>query len=384
MRVSPLSPEPRLLFLTAGVQGDDEEIAEIASQSVDWPRLTLLAVRARATPVVSRRIARALGGRLPAAAMPMARLAMVEEFELARMEERLDQTMDAFEGAGVPAVLLKGAALARSVFPSFHERPMLDLDVLLRADDVERARAAALSAGWLWRHQPRYAPFFSKHHHLPPLVDGRGTRALLELHTGLYPYGHPFASDEDVIIERSVMTARGNRVYRVLEPEDHLVYLSTHWVWSHMMNGGAWRAFRDVSAFVETRAICWHTVVERARALRALTCVYWTLRLARTLSGVPVPRDVLLQLRPPTPQSVLSRLERYFLTQLGGELRCPSERLGEFLWAAAMRPGWSGHGTSRPWKNPEGAIWMTPENVKAPTSRRFAETFQFALTVARL
>lgn len=379
-----LRAEARLFFLTAAAHDVDAEIAAIARGPLDWRRLTWLAVRARATPVVVRRISRALGGHLPAEAMPLARLAMVDEFELARMEERLDQTVDAFHAAGVPAALLKGAALARTVFPSFLERPMLDLDLLVDTSDVERARTAAQTAGWLWRHDARYTPFFRTHHHLPTLIDGRGTRALLELHTGLFPHGNPFVVDARALMGRSITAVRGQRVYRVLAPDDHLVYLAAHWVWSHMMNGGAWRAFRDVSALVTSRSICWRDVVMRARDMRAVTCVYWTLRLTRALTGERIPADVLLQLRPPTSDAVLSRLEKYFMSQLAGELRSPSARLSEVLWEAALRPRWSGHGASRPWKNPELPIWASPEEPEITNGRRFSETFHFARAVARL
>ncbi len=380
-----IGAEARLVFLCAGSCSNDAEIARIAASAVRWGLVTRLAVAVRAVPVVARRVRGALGGRLPEAAADMGRLAMVEEFELQRMDERLEESIAAFEAAGIRTVLLKGAALARSVYESIVERPMLDLDVLVPAAEIEAAREAALSSGWVWKHDRRYAPFFSTHHHLPPLRDGRGTRALLELHTGLFPAAHPFALDAEAVAARGIAARGDRRGILIPSPEDHLVYLSGHWVWSHMMNGGAWRALRDVAALTERGALDWDLCVTRARTARATTCVYWTLRLAHRLAGVKVPALALRELAPPTPSLVLERLERYFMWQIAEGRTCPSVRLGQLLWSAALRPRWSGHGRARPWKNPELSIWMT-NGMGAPRSaaRRLAESVGFARAFVRV
>ena len=382
MRPTPLpsiGDEARLLFLCAGPPRNDPEIARVASGALNWGAVVRLALAARAIPVIARRVRAALGGALPAGAAPLGRLAMVEEFELHRMEERLDETIAAFEDAGVTMVLLKGAALARSVFSSVVDRPMLDLDVLVPAANSDEARAAAASAGWVWKHDRRYTPFFLTHHHLPPLRDGRGTRALLELHTGLFPAGHPFRLEADAVAARASRVSGRTQSTLIPAPEDHLVYLCAHWVWSHMMNGGAWRALRDVGALAERGGLDWDRCVARAHEARASTCVYWTLRLARRMAGVDVPAKALRAIEPPTAGLVLDRLERYFVWQLSEGRACPSVRLGELLWSTALRPRWSGHEDARPWKNPELSIWVGDGAAPPPSmARRIAESLGFA------
>ncbi len=377
--------EPRLLFLCAGPRTTNAEIARIASGPLRWEVVIRLAVAARAVPVVARRVRGALGGRLPAAAGDLGRLAMVEEFELQRMDERLEETIAALDRARVRTVLLKGAALARSIYASVVDRPMLDFDVLVSPTDLDAARAAALSSGWLWKHDVRYAPFFSTHHHLPPLRDGRGTRGLLELHTGLFPAGHPFELGAAAMIARAVSARAGKPAILIPSVEDHLVYLCGHWAWSHMMNGGAWRALRDVAALTEQGGVDWNLCAARARSANATTCVYWTLRLAHRMAGVEVPASVLEAMQPPTPGFLLDRLERYFMGQLAEGRLCPSVRLGELLWSAALRPRWSRHGQARPWKNPERSIWVTDGTAARPSAvGRLVESLGFARTFVGL
>jgi hypothetical protein len=72
---------------------------------------------------------------------------------------------------------------------------------------------------------------------------------------------------------------------------------------------------------------------------------------------VPVPADVLEQLRPPLPGVALRRLERHFVTQLLlTEPACPSVVLEKLLWSAGVMPGWSGHGASRPWDEADSLL----------------------------
>ena len=53
--------------------------------------------------------------------------------------------------AKTEVVLLKGAALALTVYGSFVERPMSDVDLLVARGDAPRARDALLAAGWVSR-----------------------------------------------------------------------------------------------------------------------------------------------------------------------------------------------------------------------------------------
>ena len=384
MTYSSISDEARLVFLCAGPRGNDSEIARIARGPLRWGLVTRIVIAVRAVPVVERRIREALGGRLPTAAAGMGRLAMVEQFELQRMEERLDETVGAFESARIPIVLLKGAALARSVYDSVADRPMVDLDVLVPASETKAARELAMSLGWVWKYDRRYAPFFSTHHHLPPLRDGRGTRALLELHTGLFPVGHPFELEAADVFSRAVGARGYSPGVLVPCPEDHLVYVCGHWVWSHMMNGGAWRALRDIGALAERGGLDWDLCVARARATRATSCVYWTLRLARRMAGVDVPAAALRAMEPPSPGFLLRRLERYFEWQVSEGRVCPSVRLGQWLWSAALRPGWSKHGRARPWRNRELSIWVTDRTTGPSAVRRLAESVGFARAFVRV
>lgn len=351
---SMLAPEAQLLLAAAAggggaAGGGDQRLRALVAGPVDWELLGRLATRERALPGLRDRLV-AAAGVLPAEAAGLQRLAMVAEFRMRHLEQRLLASLDALAARGIDVILLKGAALAATVYGSFVTRSMSDLDLLVRSHEAEAARAALLEAGWTTSEFEDMGRFYEGHQHLPALTDGQGTGLLLEVHTGLFFRGHPFRLAPDDLWRRARTVEFRGRLATVPAANDQLLHLCLHFAWSHLMESGAWRTFRDLDALQRAHEIDWDAFVRLARESRGGSCCYWTLRLARHLAGVPVPAAVMDALRPPLPAFALGRLERHFAANLfdTGPV-CPSVRMGYTLWRMAVRPGWSGHGRVRPW-----------------------------------
>ena len=251
-----LSAEARVLLLSAGGSENDERLRELSSGPLDWERLCALATRERAEPVLYERLrtVSARRGRLPAGAAPLERLARVSQFRMMHLEQRLGESLAALARERIEAMLLKGAALALTVYGSFVRRPMSDLDLLLRGGSAVagRARATLLTSGWVTTELEQLHEFFEGHQHLPALEDARGTGVQLELHTALFFEGHPFRlSPEDIWSRATPIIAFGQRT-SVPSVHDQLLHLCLHFAWSHMMATGAWRAFRDLHTLIAT------------------------------------------------------------------------------------------------------------------------------------
>jgi hypothetical protein len=147
----------------------------------------------------------------------------------------------------------------------------------------------------------------------------------------------------------------------------HLLYHAcVHFAWSHTMQFGAWRTFRDTAELVRTSRVDWDAFVQLARSTRGASACYWMLRLARHMSGVRVPAQVLAALRAPSPEWVRRALEQHFVANIGvGEgPMCPSVRLSYQLWCMAIRPGWSGHGERGRWATTR--TWALARTGAAP------------------
>ena len=347
MSLASLSPEAQLLLLTAGGEKNDPAIKALLAKPLDWAKLSWLAEQERATPVLWRRVSAIAP--LPEGAQALHKLAMVSEFRMSHLETRLLSALGTLEQAGTEVVLLKGAALALTVYGSFVARPMSDVDLLVRREDATRARDALMAAGWM-ANTGSTPEFYEGHHHLPPLVDGMGTKTTLELHTSLFFEGHPFALTSDDIRARAERVTVHGRTMLVPSVHDQLLHLCLHFAWSHMMATGAWRAFRDLDALLRTERVDWKEFTKLAKETRGASACYWTFRLARTLAGVQVPVWVERALAPPEPEFALRGWSstspmiccrrRTSRRRSGSHTRCG---------ARGCRPRWSGHGRVRPW-----------------------------------
>lgn len=65
-----------------------------------------------------------------------------------RFFRALDDVLDRLATAGIGAIVLKGPALARTVYPNPLLRPMSDVDILVRSCDVAAAVDVLLQQGW--------------------------------------------------------------------------------------------------------------------------------------------------------------------------------------------------------------------------------------------
>src|SRR5215208_2877480 len=64
-------------------------------------------------------------------------------------EETLRQLLDSLGAANIPALLLKGAGLAYTIYPAAHLRPRLDVDVMVPRATLDRCEEVLTSCGWI-------------------------------------------------------------------------------------------------------------------------------------------------------------------------------------------------------------------------------------------
>jgi hypothetical protein len=351
MAASRIAPEARVLFLTAAGEEYDDELRRLLATSLNWSFLLHLALTERAAPVVWRRLSRLGVTDLDETLVDvLRRTSMVAGFRQEYLEGRLAATLDVLGKAGFPVLLLKGAALGLSAYASFRDRPMGDIDLLLPAEQAGDAFALLLRSGWERAVPADQQRFYDGHHHMAPLRDPRYADAVLEVHTQLFPSWSPLElSLDDLWAGARRVQWRGTEA-RVPSAEHALLHLCTHFAWSHMAASGAWRAFSDLHALQRHGGIEWDTFCELARQSRAASCCFWTLHLASRYAGVAIPDSVLSALRPSGSRRTLRLIERHLATNLlAGERACPSVRVLNTMWEAAIRPRRSGHGAVRPW-----------------------------------
>ena len=374
-----LSPEAELILLAAAGPEADARIRAATRRVTRWDHLIRSSLEEGAQPVLARRLL-ALCAELvpPEHAAALRRLRDTLEMRAGYVERRLADAVAALADAGISVLLLKGAALARTVYPAFRDRPMSDLDLLVRPGDAPRARSVLLGAGWAPQFAGSCDELYGAMHHLPPLADTRipAMRVRLELHTHLLPpISDPFALHPDELWAAAVPARGLPGEARVPSLHHRLLHCCIHFAWSHALEKAAWRTFRDAGVICSTGEVRWGEFVEMAVRSRAGSCCYWTLRLARAHGLADVPDSVLRALRPPGARPVLELLARHYLREATGTDRlCPSLRIRRRIWEAAIRPRASGHGALRPWdvdELPWGRLDQPPAGDDAPSGLSF-------------
>jgi len=192
--------------------------------------------------------------------------------------------------AGVPFLVLKGAALAHLVYGDPRLRPMRDVDLLIRKADSGRALDALLRCGF----RPGGIAVPSRHHHLQAMVKTmEGATVTIELHHELIvrtPFVEPRGYDD--LIHRSQPLEWGGMSCRTLGCEDMLWHVYAHAFVIDTLRPGAIRLLSVADVVHTTEAwidrIDWARIRrEYPRMLRALHVLHdlvpWSPHVAEVL-----------------------------------------------------------------------------------------------------
>ena len=306
-------PRRRLPY-PQGMGGDEGELAgilsgvedESVSRPIDWSALVRRAVDERVAPLLFWKLAG--DRRLPQAERNLLRseLYRAEASNLILYRE-LGRLLELCAGSGLnPPVLLKGAALASSLYEEIGHRPMGDIDVLVPREELERWLEIASRASFR-RPSPEMSPGLDGaiHYHVA-LVGGTDSEAMIEIHYGLIAGESDWrAPDPRWFLDRTdewrpppSISSGSSFKGRQLDPTAHLLYLSAHAMLQH---GGAsarmiW--FYDIHLLISRWGgrIRWSEALGQARVFHWDAALAAALERSRALFRTPLPPGLLEEL----------------------------------------------------------------------------------------
>jgi hypothetical protein len=198
----------------------------------------------------------------------------------------LGTVLDALGAAGAPALVIKGAALAETLYPDPALRPFADLDLLIRRRDLEAADRALRGAGFArladdhsWQYDADWDA---------ATVYERAGGARVDLHWALLTeprYGwDPVAAE--AVWERATPAVIAGRGARTLGREDTLLHLAAHLAVHHALVGLVW--LWDLALVVERwgAGLDWPAVHARAARWRVSTALAFALDAVHDVFGV--------------------------------------------------------------------------------------------------
>ncbi len=217
--------------------------------------------------------------------------------------EKTQRDVDAtLRSASIPALWLKGAALAYTVYPEPALRPMADLDVLVPYEQRERALEVVQGLGYDFYslHGIRtrstgddLARKLSAHHY--HLRGGVSNAVILELHSRL------LGSDDRLLslaqldwfwAHTETVRAGEGWEFDTLTPEAHLLYGCAHAILQHGEAQLYLLRFFDLHQITRA-ALDWPLIVDQAVALGWTLAVERALRRCMAFFATPVPAEVL-------------------------------------------------------------------------------------------
>jgi hypothetical protein len=205
-----------------------------------------------------------------------------------RIKRQLDEIFAACAAERVAVMPLKGAALVDDVYQNLALRPMRDIDLLVRVEELGGFERIMFALGYGPRDRPSAAAEREIFHHLTPYRREGGVR--IEVHWTLELPTSPFDIDLEALWQRARrMTVAGHETL-VLSPEDMLLHLSLHASYHHHFRVRL-RHLMDVALAIDAYEgrMSWDLLAARAREWRAERFVYSTLGLAAQLLGARVP-----------------------------------------------------------------------------------------------
>lgn len=293
-----------LLLACAGSRNNAalREAAHYLSQNEsDWDEVVAGAERHGLGPILYRRLSQErlldcippeITMKLKMDFMRTAALAVRFSVELERLIARLNLN-------GIEPVILKGAALAETIYEDPALRPYSDIDLLIKEEDWPLFRSALRELGF--EPQGRDCPTLpyrlttsDMHDHWFSFRDSKGP--MIECKFDPLELGLRMKT-LDTVWERTVEFNVGLSRARKLSINDELVMLCVH-LNRHGYRRLIWLV--DIVKFVDANkdVIDWDRVYKTARAEKVLPSVFYTLKYVNELLGGDVPNDVLWSLRP--------------------------------------------------------------------------------------
>lgn len=197
----------------------------------------------------------------------------------------LFRMLDLFRQSGVEFVVVKGPVLAFRAYVDPSARHYVDIDMLVRNGDIQRAAEIFVAAGY----QSRVSVEAIQAGKIPGEYRfwRAGTKIMFELHTErtlrYFPLLLPV---EEYFQKKTVLPLDGHSV-PALSPEHEFVLISIHGA-THFWERLMWIA--DLAAFVHNRTdVDWNRVRSCARDVGAERMLRLAVLLAERLLRVPIP-----------------------------------------------------------------------------------------------
>ncbi len=250
-----------------------------------------------------------------------------------RVMRLLDRIAVQFNAAGVPLMALKGAALNLSLYDCPDDRAMADLDLMVRAEDLDRVMVLFDQLGALRGDPLVREDFFPRFHYELDLSIGRIYPVKIDLHVRPFrPLRYARVIPKDAFWSSALTVGTGDGTILIPSFDEMLIHLMVHAA-VHGSPQGKW--LEDIGRWVERymTLIDWDHFVATARRWHLAWPVRVAMETTEEQCGRVFPTKVISRLR----GTRSSRLDRLALRQAPRDGDHPVSHVAVNLLCT---PGW--------------------------------------------
>lgn len=203
--------------------------------------------------------------------------------------DRLRAFHSTLRKAGIPSIVLKGASLLYLLYTDIGLRPMTDVDVLIRKQDLRETLDLLANDGWQVPHEEEIKYFHEHFYHLD-IRTNDDFATLFEIHWNLEKelcHSIEIAG----LWERAIDADHDGDSIRRLSNEDLILHLLIHLAYHHYFSPRLiW--VHDIKEMIGRCSLDWDLLLTLAERWRIRTPVYYSLQYLEKIFPGAVPAEI--------------------------------------------------------------------------------------------
>lgn len=198
--------------------------------------------------------------------------------------DELKNILKVFKEIGISPIILKGAALAETVYPDISMRPMSDIDILVKEGEIEKVKTCLISLGYSLQIGGEL--HFIKNGNFPVNID---------VHWEIWYM--PESILRNLWQDSHAVNISGESAL-VMSPEEALIHTAAHASIHHgTLIEPVSEDINRITRFYQ-QTILWDEVVRKVREYQIRVPIYYTFYKAKSSNGAFIPDYVLKNLKP--------------------------------------------------------------------------------------
>jgi len=199
-----------------------------------------------------------------------------------------------FKEKGIDCLVLKGLYFAFSIYPDAGLRPMVDADLLVKKEDLDKITAILNALGYT-----EQSPRKQRAYGCDATFSSKDEACSIDIHWDLCQYER-FKGIIDITGDfwaRAVGFNLDSLPAKTLSIEDHILYVSLHYGLVHLLDNKFNGAY-DLFYLIHSHIFYWEAIINSARKYGIETPLYYSLHKACKITGLRLPDFVLERLKP--------------------------------------------------------------------------------------